>query len=298
MTYVWLTWLADALRAEGCVVVEEGNWKQRGRPSSTGSFNPYGVLWHHTGTTASYSNPFPSKTVLINGRSDLPGPLAQVGIGYDGKCHIIAAGRANHAGNCNGFGPFYSGDGNSQLVGVEIDYNGTQPMSPEQKDAAAKASVAVLKRFGHDEDHVAIHKETSTTGKWDTGGVSGDQARSLTKKAFSGTPEPEDEDVNDYIQARVTKSIPVKDGEWRKINWDDVDAGGDFLPSGWAQLKIGGKRFMLAAELQIDATDDTQKEVRTRWVEVTDNNGDWDPPKVLDAYNAVEHSTKGGDFYI
>lgn len=196
MTYVWLTWLADALRAEGCVVVEEGDWKHRGRPSSSGSFNPYGVLWHHTGTTASASNPFPSKNVLINGRSDLQGPLAQVGIGYDGKCHIIAAGRANHAGECNGYGPFSSGDGNSMMVGFEIDYNGTQPMSAAQKDAAARASAACLKRFKRNETYVAIHAETSTSGKWDTGGVPGSTARSLTKTQLEGDDVPlTDDDI-------------------------------------------------------------------------------------------------------
>lgn len=178
MAYVWLTWLAAALRDEGCVVVEESGWAQRGRPSSTGQFNPYGVLWHHTGTTASASNPFPSRSVLINGRSDLPGPLCHVGIGYDGVCHVIAAGRANHAGECNGFGPFSSGDGNAQLVGFEIDYDGTQPMSQAQADAATRASAACLKRFGRDESYAARHAETSTTGKWDTGGVTGAMLRS------------------------------------------------------------------------------------------------------------------------
>lgn len=299
MTYIWLPWLADALRAEGCTVVEESGWKSRGRPSSTGSFNPYGVLWHHTGTTASYSNPFPTKSVLINGRSDLPGPLCQVGIGYDGVCHIIAAGRANHAGTCNGFGPFAYDDGNWQLVGFEIDYNGTQPMSPEQKDAAAKASVACLKKFGRNENYVATHKETSTTGKWDPGGVSGDQARSMTKKAFAGdsTP-PEDEDMNDYIEAKTSEEITVKDGEWKKINWGNVITGDSFLPEGWAQVKIGKKRFIATLNLTVEPTDPNVDSLRTRFVELEDNNGDWDPANVTQTYPATEHKNTGGSTYV
>ena len=179
MAYTWQTWLADALRAEGCTVVEEGDWKHRGRPSSTGSFNPYGVLMHHTGATASTSNPFPSKSTLINGRSDLPGPLCHVGVGYDGVCHVIAAGRANHGGDCRGSGPIPSGDANAMLIGVEIDYNGTQPISAAQKDAATRVAAACIKRFKRNSDYVRIHAETSTTGKWDTGGVSGSTWRSL-----------------------------------------------------------------------------------------------------------------------
>lgn len=174
MAYVWLTWLADALRAEGCKVKEEGDWKHRGRPSSTGSFSPYGVAMHHTGTKSSSSNPCPTLGMCINGRSDLPGPLAHVVIGYDGVCHVIAAGRANHAGECNGYGPFSSGDGNAQLVGFEIDYDGTQAISSAQRDAATRAGAAVLRKMSKPASHTATHKETSTTGKWDTGGVTGD----------------------------------------------------------------------------------------------------------------------------
>jgi hypothetical protein len=188
-----IPWLADALRAEGCRVVEEGNWEGRGRP---GSFAPTGVLWHHTGSTSSASNPFPTKNTLINGRPDLEGPLCHVGIGYDGVCHVIAAGRANHAGACNGFGPFTSNeDGNTQLVGFEIDYDGTQHMSSAQEDAATRCSAAVLKRLGKDEGWAARHEETSTTGKWDTGHVTGDQLRGMIRDYLNGDDMPSAEEV-------------------------------------------------------------------------------------------------------
>lgn len=190
MTYLWCTWLADALRAEGCNVVEEDGWKSRGRPSSAGGFDPYGVLHHHTGTKASASNPHPTLGLIINGRSDLPGPLAQALIGYDGTVHLVAAGRANHAGPCNGYGPFYDGDGNSQLIGWEIDYDGTQPISDAQLEAATRASAAVLKRLERTEHYAAIHQETSSSGKWDTGGVSGDEWRSRIRDQLAGGAAP------------------------------------------------------------------------------------------------------------
>lgn len=147
MTYIWLTELATWLRAEGLQVIECSGWKSRGRPSSTGQFSPSGVLWHHTGTTASASNPAPTLNLLINGRSDLPGPLCHVSPGYDGIARVVAAGRANHAGQARASGPMPAGDGNALYVGFEIDYDGTQRMSQPQYDCAIACAAAVLRHL-------------------------------------------------------------------------------------------------------------------------------------------------------
>src|SRR3954469_21269165 len=165
MAYVWLTWLADALRKEGCNVSEYKGWKDRGRPSSTGAFSPYAALIHHTGTKTSYANPNPTLATCVNGRSDLPGPLCHVLIGYDGVCHVIAAGRANHAGECNGNGPTSSGDGNAQMIGFELDYSGSQAVSDAQADATSRASAAVLKKFKRDQTYCRGQKKPPPTGK-------------------------------------------------------------------------------------------------------------------------------------
>src|SRR5918992_4140221 len=82
--------LAEALRASGVDVREESGWQSRGKDS----FNPRGVVCHHTG---------PGRVdallrLCIQGRSDLPGPLANVVLDPSGVAHVIAAGRANHAG--------------------------------------------------------------------------------------------------------------------------------------------------------------------------------------------------------
>lgn len=195
MSYQWLTWLAQALRDEGCRVSETQGWASRGRPSSTGSFAPYGTLWHHTGTTSSPSNPAPTLQMCINGRSDLPGPLCHVLIGYDGTCHVVAAGRANHAGSNRGSGPIPAGDGNAQMVGFEIDYDGTQAMSQAQYDATTRASVACLKRFNRSSDYTRMHAETSTTGKWDCGGTSGEQIRDSVTNYLQGDDMPSADEV-------------------------------------------------------------------------------------------------------
>jgi hypothetical protein len=196
MAYYWQRWLLDAFKAEGVKVVPVSGWENRGRPSSSGPFDPDGVTWHHTGTKTSMSNPAPTLQVCIDGRSDLPGPLCQALIGYDGTCHLIAAGRANHAGHNNGFGPFFDGDGNTQSFGWEIDYDGTQPMSEQQKDTAVRMTAAVLKHVRHDVIYVVRHQETSTQGKWDTGGLDGPTIRSMVQKYLDGEEEDIMGDVN------------------------------------------------------------------------------------------------------
>jgi len=169
MTYNRALWLADALAAEGCRVVTYDGWEDRGRPASSGDFAPYAVLLHHTGTPTSMSNPHPTLSMCVHGRPDLSGPLCHVLIGYDGVCHVIAAGRANHAGECNGNGPLTPGDGNAQMIGFELDYSGSQAVGTAQADAAIRGAAAVLRHFHRDAAYCRGHKETSTSGKWDPG---------------------------------------------------------------------------------------------------------------------------------
>lgn len=177
MAYVWQTWLATALRAEGCTVREYTGWTSRGRPSSTGGYAPYAVGMHHTGTRTSSSNPHPTLSAIVNGRADLPGPLAAGLIGYDGVVDLVAAGRCNHGGQARSTGPMPSGDANYLYVGFEIDYDGTQPMSSAQHQAAVRAAAAVLRHFGKPSSYARQHNEWSTTGKWDCGGWDNDGMR-------------------------------------------------------------------------------------------------------------------------
>src|SRR5262245_28962940 len=92
-----LTWLPNVLLEAGLRVAEQPGWKDRGR-SEVGPIK--GVICHHTATPNKTSN-MPSLRTLIDGRSDLPGPLSQLGLGRDGTFFVIAAGRCNHAGRGN-----------------------------------------------------------------------------------------------------------------------------------------------------------------------------------------------------
>jgi hypothetical protein len=237
MTYIWLPWMADVLRGEGCNVKEYEGWKNRGRPSSSGQFNPYGVDLHHTGTKTSYSNPNPTLSTCVYGRPDLSGPLCQVMIGYDGVCHVIAAGRANHGGEHSGAGPFPPGDCNAMMVGIEVDYSGSQAVSPEQGDAAIRATAAILRKFGRNEAYCLGHKETSVTGKWDPGKEGSNsslykmsEVRGFVKDALAGnSPYPEEEKIeeDDMFICHSTDDrqwLIVGIGKFHIKNMADVDA--------------------------------------------------------------------------
>ncbi|HIW62961.1 MAG TPA: N-acetylmuramoyl-L-alanine amidase [Candidatus Stackebrandtia excrementipullorum] len=177
-------WLADAIRAEGVTVVEHGDWHNRRAP---GAFEPFGVLWHHTAATSSASNPHPALNTVIHGRPDLAGPLSQALVDYHGVFHIISAGRCNHAGWSGGSGPIPVGDGNTMMVGWEIDYNGVnQQMTPAQYDASIRATAAVLRRFGRDASYVRGHRETSTGGKIDPSFVNLDSMRADVAAYLAG----------------------------------------------------------------------------------------------------------------
>ena len=99
-----MTQASDLMVKRGLTVKESNGWEKRGRPYS---FNPTkGVICHHTAAAEDIDN------VLINGRSDLPGPLCHWALHKNGDVVLIAAGYANHAGasksgypsNSNGWG--------------------------------------------------------------------------------------------------------------------------------------------------------------------------------------------------
>src|ERR1043165_8382021 len=147
-----LSWLPEVLRSAGLIVAEEPGWLSRGR-GDMGTVR--GVVCHHTGT-ATPGN-MPTLNMLKVGRSDLPGPLAQLGLGRDGTYYVVAAGRANHAGP----GSWRGISGNSKFIGIEAE-NGGRPSDPwpeAQMDAYRRGVAAILRKIGADETMCCGHKE-------------------------------------------------------------------------------------------------------------------------------------------
>src|SRR5262249_29198196 len=111
-----LTWLPAALKEAGLKVALVDGWESRGRGDvgqTEGAMCP-----HPAGPKVGN---MPSLNTLINGRSDLPGPLSQVGLGRDGTYYVIAAGRCNHAGA--GIWKNIS-TGNTNFIGIEAENTG------------------------------------------------------------------------------------------------------------------------------------------------------------------------------
>src|SRR5215469_17949164 len=108
-----LIWLPTVLKNAGLKVALVDGWQDRGR-GDVGTIQ--GVLCHHT--AGPLSGNMPSLNILVKGRSDLPGPLAQLGLGRDGTYFVVAAGRCNHAGP----GAWQRvTTGNSSFIGIEAE---------------------------------------------------------------------------------------------------------------------------------------------------------------------------------
>lgn len=152
-----LTWLASVLEGAGLKVAVVPGWEARGR-AEMGSV--LGVMCHHTATPRTGN--MPTLQTLIDGRSDLPGPLSQLGLGRDGTFYVVAAGRCNHAGN-----GVWQGltAGNSNFIGIEAENTGLPNDSPwpdVQLDAYRRGVAAILMHVHRPALFCVGHKEYAT----------------------------------------------------------------------------------------------------------------------------------------
>jgi hypothetical protein len=143
-------------------VREFGPWRGRGGEMA----DIYGVVGHDTVT------PYPPQgswtvqralELLRDGRSDLRGPLSQVGLDPAGVWWLVADGRSNH----NGYGTW----GNNAL-GVEVICGGglagrEQPWNTAQQESFVKGTAAVLKALRKGPAYCKGHKETDPGRKGD-----------------------------------------------------------------------------------------------------------------------------------
>lgn len=153
------TWLADVLRSAGLHVVEVDGWKSRGKEMRA----IHGVVWHHTATGTSWTDQRVTD-LLRDGRTDLAGPLSQLGLARDGTFYVVAAGRSNH----NGYGTW-----DNDSLGIEA-YNagdGRDPWPAAQVDAYVRGTAAILTRLGLPASKALGHRETDPRRKVDPRGL-------------------------------------------------------------------------------------------------------------------------------
>lgn len=149
-----LTWLAVELRNAGLKVAAVDGWENRGS-GDVGEIR--GVICHHT--AGPRQGNMPSLKTIVHGRPDLPGPLAQLGLGRDGTFYVIAAGRCNHAGKGTWNGTL---GGNTHFIGIEAENTGRAddfPWPAVQLDAYQRGVAAILKHLKLDAVCCAGHRE-------------------------------------------------------------------------------------------------------------------------------------------
>jgi hypothetical protein len=130
----------------------------------------------------------------------LPGPLAQCLLTADGKCHLIAVGPCNHAGD--GFYPGLGSDnGNRRLIAFECCWPTPRPDLPLGYDpneiwstpliiTMRDATAAVLKKLGVGSARAIGHKEYAPHRKIDPGNMSMDWFRGEVQKDLDGVVFP------------------------------------------------------------------------------------------------------------
>src|SRR5699024_8365614 len=152
---VYYTGLARVLKAAGLKVVEIDGWDTRGHG---GMGRIKGILLHHTAGPAqsATSSNYPSLRVVRDGRPGLSGPLAQLGIGYDGTWYVTAAGRACHAGKVDS--RKYN---NTHALGIEAENPGDGSAWPKAQYDSYVRGVAALIAEWNGKIRVRGHKEAA-----------------------------------------------------------------------------------------------------------------------------------------
>jgi hypothetical protein len=188
-----LLWLPAALRDCGLKVDTVAGWETRGRPT----MHPRAGIWHHT--AAPLGRNAPSLRVVIDGRSDLPGPLCHVLVGRDLTCHIIASGLAHHGGT----GGWRGVSGNASVVGVECENNGVdEPWSTGMVDVMVRIAAACCNAVGFGAEMWCGHKEWAPRRKVDPWGLSCNDLRRRTAALLTppiAAPQEDPEMVDDII---------------------------------------------------------------------------------------------------
>lgn len=230
---MYATWLADILRNAGCTVVEATGWKSAGRGSLS---DVKGVCLHHTAGAATGNSP--SLALVQHGRKDLPGPLSQLFLARDGTFHVLAAGRANHAGRGEWHGLTA---GNSQLIGIEAENAGTgkDPWPDVQMHAYVIGVAAILKHIGAPAIMVCGHKEYALPrGRkidptFDMDNFRDEVAKVLAVGLTVPVEQPKPEDRQTFMLKRGDKGPSVKELQfYLKIRGD-----GDFGPKTEAAVR-------------------------------------------------------------
>ena len=175
------------------------------RSTRSSGLTPRGVVWHHTATGPNWSDASVA-ALLRDGRRDLVGPLAHVGVERDGTWVIVALGRTNH----NGYGLW----GNDS-IGLEFYNNGIgEPWPDAQVDSGVRGIAAILDHLGFIAARLKGHKETDPRRKIDPANLDMNELR-LRVANYSGDDDvtPEDIEAIALVTAATTLKLLQEKGD-------------------------------------------------------------------------------------
>lgn len=210
--------LVDKLKRFGLKVELVPGWETRG----SASFNPKGVVAHHTAGPAGGIRP--SLSVVTKGRPNLNGPLCNFYLDRNGVVVVVAAGRANHAGA----GGYRGLVGNSSVWGIEAESTGIlpAPWTDAQLDAYPRLIAAILSYSGRDATWVTNHKIWAPTRKVDCVSLSNewfqDRVRQILKEGGDDMFSDEDRKLLQEVREQLAGEGGTKSGVWPGwLSWVD-----------------------------------------------------------------------------
>ena len=180
---VWLTDLADILRAANVPVVEMKytrgpysgkSWKQVGF-NGRGLTEFRGIMWHHD------ASPFGDSPGALDWCMYMGiAPAAAAWIDRKGVWHLYAAGLSNHAGvGSSALAP--NNSGNQFYYGIETDHTYGETWSQPQLDSLRVGTAAIMRAYKLDPAKaLEFHKTYAPGRKNDPDGVDlGDERRTV-----------------------------------------------------------------------------------------------------------------------
>jgi hypothetical protein len=178
-----------------------------------------GALMHHTVSLPSQGDT-PCLWLIKNGRSDLPGPLANGYLGYDRVARIICLGWANHPGEGGPLtfpkGTIPRDNGRPYLFGWECE-GGIEPWTDEMHTAMARCAAGTLDWLGVDTRSQGEHKTWAPIRKVDRLNYTTDSGRAMTLKHWNDGEE-EDDMFTDADRAQLATIRSVAEQTYNKAN--------------------------------------------------------------------------------
>lgn len=227
---LYLTGLAQWLRAAGLAVIEYDGWQTRARGSGGYSAPaPLCVMWHHTASNPSSDGQQDASYCAVQAED---APLANLYIQRNGTVWVLAAGATNTNGKGKSLrfsrGTVPQDSMNSYAVGIEVANNGVGEQWPKaQVDAFFAVSNVVNKNVGNRPDDIATHWEyapdrkidpatapavqgswrpagTNSSGSWNPDQVRQECNLRADNQPRPPEPVPDEDDDMEVVQVKVT----------------------------------------------------------------------------------------------